>query len=146
MNYVLMIMFRFREVSLTEFCMVHNWWMEYPGGSSLWWGPCCLCSGGSSLCRGCYWLYQGGSSLHRGWYWLYQGGSSLHRGWYWLYQWGSSLRRGETDIDCTKEEIPVPYNEAHFWLCSEGSFYDEALADSTLDEVCVKWSFAIGRK
>ena len=103
MNYVLIIMFRFREVSLTEFCMVHNWWMEYPGGSSLWWGPCCLCSGGSSLCRGCYWLYQGGSSLHRGWYWL--------------YQW-------ET-----------------FWFCSGGSFYDEALADSTLDEVCVKVVF-----
>ena len=121
MNYVLIIMFRYREVSLTEFCMVHNWWMEYPGGNSLWWGLFYLCSGGSSLHRGyywlyqwgsslrrgCYWLYQGGSSLRRGCYWLYQGGSSLHRGWYWLYQWGSSLRRGETDIDCTKEEIPV---------------------------------------
>ena len=59
-------MFRYREVSLTEFCMVHNWWMECPGGSS--------------------------------------------------------LRRGETDIDCTKEEIPVPYNEAYFDCAQEKVF------------------------
>ena len=52
------------------------------------------------------------------------GRNSLHRGWLHQGRW--------------KFLFPIM---RPIWLYSRGSFYDEALADSTLDEVCVKVVF-----
>ena len=109
-------MFRFREVSLTDWWMV-SWWLS-PGGSFLWQGF--LAGVPMLMSRLLLIVPRRKFSTSR---------LIL------IIQWGSSLRRGEADIDCTKEEIPVPYNEAHFDCAQEEVLYVEAVIDCTKEEV-----------